>query len=96
MKLFVKTLTERCIELLVTESDSFDIVKQKLQDKEDIPPDQQRLIYNGKQLEDGRALSDYNIQTGSTIHLILRLRGGGPDEFSFVDTENGGMQKTQW
>mmetsp|Transcript_37693 Transcript_37693/g.56077 ORF Transcript_37693/g.56077 Transcript_37693/m.56077 type:complete len:267 (-) Transcript_37693:612-1412(-) len=76
MQLFVKTLTGKTVSVEVEEGEAIEDVKAKIAEKEGIPPEQQRLIFGGQQLQDGKTIDDYNVGDDATLHLVLRLRGG--------------------
>lgn len=76
MLIKVRTLTGKEIELDVESDNKIERVKEKVEEKEGIPPVQQRLIYGGKQMADDKLVKDYELEPGATLHLVLALRGG--------------------
>lgn len=97
MIVYIRTLTGKIIPLDVESSDTVETIKQYIQNAEGIPPDQQRLICRGRQLEDGRTLADYNIQRSQTIDMVLRLRGGGGgDESGMAFSPMASTEVSQW
>ena len=95
MQLFVKTLTGKTVSIEVEEGESIEDVKAKISEKEGIPPEQQRLIFGGQQLQDSKTLDDYNVGDDATLHLVLRLRGGASstDKLSWKSNLLGGFEQ---
>eukprot|EP00469_Lotharella_globosa_P014424 CAMPEP_0167826692 /NCGR_PEP_ID=MMETSP0112_2-20121227/10198_1 /TAXON_ID=91324 /ORGANISM="Lotharella globosa, Strain CCCM811" /LENGTH=169 /DNA_ID=CAMNT_0007729209 /DNA_START=52 /DNA_END=558 /DNA_ORIENTATION=- len=84
MQIMIKSLSGRSIPLDVQPGESISSIKKKIQEKEGVPIDQQRLIYGGKQLEEAQNLLDYNIQRDSTLHLVLRMKGGKKKTYKII------------
>jgi ubiquitin len=83
-QIFLKTLTGKTICVEIEREDTVDDLKHQIWNKEGIPPDQLRIIFNGQQLENGHALADYGITSGSTLHIVLRLRGDPEKDSSWI------------
>lgn len=82
VQIFVRNLNGKSLAIMVSPSDTVESLKAKVEEREGLPASEQRLLYGGKQLEPGRILADYGVQKESTLHLVLRLRGGSGESLT--------------